>query len=325
MKILVISGFLGAGKTTFIKELAKRTQKDFAIMENEYGAVGVDGGILDEAASGMEKPINIWELTEGCICCSMKTDFASSILTIANTVDPEYLVVEPTGVGMLSKIIENIRKIQYERITLLRPVTILDGNMFERCMKEFNEICEDQIQAAGTIIVSKMENADEEELKNLEERLCQMNTDAEICTSHYTNQDETWWNSLLEKELDQIRKEVKEETSSDLESLGLTDIGLEHESQLLLFLQGIISGVFGDICRAKGYLKVGMAYLRFDVTDHTYSITGIEAMPDSRGVFIGKNIKRSWIREILQKDLYGERTLDKIRKSGRPMKRRSRV
>ena len=129
MKILVVSGFLGAGKTTFIKELAKRTKKDFAVMENEFGAVGVDADFLEDGFSKGDKTLNIWEMTEGCICCSVKTDFATSVLTIANTVDPEYLIVEPTGVGMLSGIIENIRKIQYERIGILKPVTILNGKM----------------------------------------------------------------------------------------------------------------------------------------------------------------------------------------------------
>ena len=117
MKILVVSGFLGAGKTTFIKEMAQKTKRDFVVMENEYGEVGIDKTILDE-----EKDINIWELTEGCICCSMKSDFASSILTIANTLDPEYLIVEPTGVGVLSNVIHNIRQIEYERISLLSPL-----------------------------------------------------------------------------------------------------------------------------------------------------------------------------------------------------------
>ena len=137
MRILVVSGFLGAGKTTFIKELARRTREDFSVMENEYGQVGIDGQLLAEKEmpeSGEEDAgkLNIWELTEGCICCSMKSDFASSILTIANTIDPEYLIVEPTGVGMLSNVMNNIRLIQYERISLLSPITILDGNSFDR-------------------------------------------------------------------------------------------------------------------------------------------------------------------------------------------------
>ena len=114
MKILVISGFLGAGKTTFIKALAKHTGREFAILENEYGSVGVDGDSLkDNIPPGK---VNIWEMAEGCICCSMKGDFAASVLTIANTVDPEYLVIEPTGVGMLSSIIQSLKEIEYERM-----------------------------------------------------------------------------------------------------------------------------------------------------------------------------------------------------------------
>ena len=171
MKILVISGFLGAGKTTFIKELAKRTKQDFAVMENEYGAVGVDGGLLSEENEDSDVPLNIWELTEGCICCTRKSDFATSILTIANTIDPEYLIVEPTGVGMLSKIIENIKMIQYERISLLSPITILDGAHFEEMLDKFPETCRDQIQAAGLVVISKKENADEKERIDLEEHM----------------------------------------------------------------------------------------------------------------------------------------------------------
>ena len=159
MKILVISGFLGAGKTTFIKELAQRTKQDFAVMENEYGAVGVDGGLLSGAAEDSEAPLNVWELTEGCICCTRKADFATSVLTIANTIDPEYLVVEPTGVGMLSKILDNIKTIQYERISLLAPITILDGEHFEEARRQFPDTWEDQIRASGMVVISKKERA----------------------------------------------------------------------------------------------------------------------------------------------------------------------
>ena len=275
MKILVVSGFLGAGKTTFIRTLAERTKKDFAVMENEYGAVNVDGDLLEQT-----NDLNIWELTEGCICCSMQNDFATSILTIANTVDPEYLIVEPTGVGMLSKIIENIQKIEYERITLLEPLTILDGTMYDRCMSEFSE----------------------------------------ICVSHYTEQGDDWWDSLLTSYLD---KEIpmKEERELDLENLGLTEASLQSEQELILFLQGVVSGVFGDICRAKGYLPAGNGWLRFDVTDRTYSVTGIDTMPEAKAIFIGRQLKRNWLREVLQKELYVEVSKRAIR----PMRKRSAV
>ena len=107
MKILIVSGFLGAGKTTFIKRLARNVDQRFAILENEYGAAGIDGARLGQNRQGTQK--NVWEMTEQCICCIGKKDFAASVLTIANVVGPEYLIVEPTGVGSLARIIENLR------------------------------------------------------------------------------------------------------------------------------------------------------------------------------------------------------------------------
>lgn len=313
MRILVVSGFLGAGKTTFIKELARRTREDFSVMENEYGQVGIDGQLLAEKEmpeSGEEDAgkLNIWELTEGCICCSMKSDFASSILTIANTIDPEYLIVEPTGVGMLSNVMSNIRLIQYERISLLSPITILDGNSFDRYCQEFPDIYRDQIASAGCVLVSKMEGADRQTLEELEQSIRQINPDAEIFTTHYSANPHSWWESLLSRPADPAQKLPGKAETPDLQNLGLTEVSLPSGNHLLLFLQGVVAGVFGDICRAKGYLPVGSgeqtAWLRFDVVDHNYSITGIEAMPDSRAVLIGKGLKKNWLREVLQKNLW---------------------
>lgn len=135
MKILIVSGFLGAGKTTFIKRLARNVDQRFAILENEYGAAGIDGARLGQNRQGTQK--NVWEMTEQCICCIGKKDFAASVLTIANVVDPEYLIVEPTGVGSLARIIENLRQIEYERIQLLSPVTIVDVYSYRRYMAEY--------------------------------------------------------------------------------------------------------------------------------------------------------------------------------------------
>lgn len=305
MKILVISGFLGAGKTTFIKELARRTKQDFAVMENEYGAVSVDGGLLNNAKEDVDTPFKIWELTEGCICCTRKSDFATSILTIANTIDPEYLVVEPTGVGMLSKIMENIKTIQYERISLLSPITILDGEHFEQTLQEYPDTCKDQIRAAGTILISKKERAQKTEYVYIEEKIREINPDVHICSKHYSQMEEQWWNDLLKRPLDQKQNvKIEEEEKTNLENMGLTNVSLKHENELVLFLQGIVSGVFGDIYRAKGFIKAGKSWLRFDVVDKTYSITGIEPMEESKSVFIGRELKRNLLREALQRSFY---------------------
>ena len=298
MKVLVISGFLGAGKTTFLKELARRTHRDFAVMENEYGEAGIDGAVLEQSP----EKLNIWELTEGCICCSRKSDFANSVLTIANTLDPEYLIVEPTGVGMLSKVLENLSQIQYERITLLSPVTLVDGQAWLRCRKEFPEIFEDQLAHAGTVLLTKMESADPQELSWLKASLQALAPKAEILTDPYKNQPEGWFEELLLKGL-QGELPKGSDLQADLETLSLTDVSLETPDQLLLFLNGIVSGVFGNVYRAKGYLKAGDSWLRFDAADRLYSLTGCPPMDDSRAVFIGRDLRRSHLREVLQQEI----------------------
>lgn len=302
MKILVISGFLGAGKTTFIKALAEKTDKKFVVMENEYGEVGIDGGFL--AAGNGQEEMKVWELTEGCICCTMKADFASSILTISNTLDPEYLVVEPTGLGKLGNILVNISRIQYERIVLLQPVTVLDAAAFDWDKEKYPEICRDQIENAATVIFTKTGALDTEELERIEAEVRAMNPRGEIVTNSYADKDASWWNGLFERYLtkegeERAKKREKETQQPDLENSGFTSIHLESGNQLVLFLQGVVSGVFGDIRRAKGYLPAGGAWFRFDVVDRNYSITGYEGGGDSRAVFIGKGIRRNLLEEAL--------------------------
>ena len=303
MKVLVVSGFLGAGKTTFLRELMRRTRGDFAVLENEYGTVGIDGPLLSAEPVSDAGALKLWELTEGCICCSMKADFASSVLTISNTVDPEFLLVEPTGVGMLRQVMENLSRIQYERIQLLRPVTLIDGNSFHRYRREFPEIYGDQLSAAGTILVSKMERASPEELDALAQELRTYNPEAEIQTTHYSLLSDDWMQGILSRTCHGSVPAATEAEGEKLEHLGLSHIELASEDQLLLILNGVVSGVFGKICRAKGYLQAGSGWLRFDLADGRYSITGVEPMPESRVVLIGTELKRSWLRAVFRKEL----------------------
>ncbi len=304
MKILIISGFLGAGKTTFIKELAQRTKKDFVILENEYGEVGIDGPLLSKNQNPDDVQMNVWELTEGCVCCSMKSDFLSSIVTIANTLAPEFLVVEPTGVGVLSKVIENIKQIEYEKIMLLSPITVLDGHSYDRYLAEFQDIYLDQIKNAGTILLSKMEASSDDEIKTLHQNISQINQNALLISGHYTKQDDAWWHELLRKQLSGIILPTEDVADPDIENIGLNYVKLEHENELLLLLSDILHLKYGNIVRAKGYLKAGNSWLRFDLADRLYAITGIEPMKESRVVFIGKNIRRNELRKILQKNAF---------------------
>lgn len=294
MKILIISGFLGAGKTTFIKELAKRTKKEIAIFENEYGTSGVDGDILKESTK-----VNIWELTEGCICCSVKGDFAASVLTIANTVNPEYLVIEPTGVAMLSNLITNLKQIEYEHIKLMAPISIVDALSLERYKNEFPEIYKDQIEFADTVIFSKSENLSENEKEKLGLEVKSINNSCNIVSDHCSTQPDSWWDSLLLKYLDgTVDIPIKDETAEMPDSFSLNNISVRSVEKFIIFLENLIIGMYGNVFRAKGSFTVKGLNLRFDVADNRYMVELDTDEISDKVVFIGNDIKKQKIREV---------------------------
>ncbi len=289
MKILIISGFLGAGKTTFIQSLVKETGKDFAILENEYGAENIDSKRFDD------RKINIWELTENCICCSGKADLANSVLTIANAIDPEYLIIEPTGVGKLSNIITNLQKIQYEKISILSPITIVDINSVHQYSKEYADLYLDQIENSGTLILSKSENVSNDEKQEVKNYLRTINKSCFIFTEHYSSFENTDWLNLLNKDLaGQVIKEEREAIL--LDSFALNDVYMDNLTTLIFFLEQLVRNEFGKIVRAKGQLKVQKEYLQFDVSNNRYSITNFDGNTEGKVVFIGENIDRIKIR-----------------------------
>lgn len=290
MKVLVVSGFLGAGKTTFIKELASRTGKKFVILENEYGALGIDGDLLKEAGMGSD---NIWEMSSGCICCSKKGDFAASILTIANTINPEYLIIEPTGVGMLSNVISHIKKVEYERIQILSPITIVDGESIHRYRQEFGEIYDDQIRSSGQVLISKMEKSGYEQRLSTVEQIKAINPDASIVSEHYTSMPKSWWDNILLKLLDGnfLIKET-DEINTNFDSIILENVSMFNPSEFVYLLEDIIRGFYGNIIRAKGAFMIGSIGLKFDLVDNKYSILSCDTIDKSSLVFIGKDINK---------------------------------
>ena len=213
-----------------------------------------------------------------------------------------------SGVGSLGRILENVKKIQYERISLLSPVTVVDGTNFYESMKKHRSLCADQIEMAGTVVVSKMESAKEQEKNELAENISSMNPNAEVCTGPYAENGSSWWQSLLQKPLSEenggtVASSGRED--EEMEALALTSICLENEKRIDPVSPG--SGVrrFRRYQPRQGIsCRHGEAWLRFDVVNHTYSVTGYEPSESSKGVFIGKGIRRSWLREVLQSGMY---------------------
>lgn len=308
MKILVVSGVLGAGKTTFIQTLAQKTKKEFVIFENDLAGNNVDKNRLETQAD-----LEVWEMTKGCICCEAKGDFKSSILTISNALDPDYLVIEPTGMGLLGNVIAELKEIEYERIKILSPLTIVDGLHFRESNKQFPTLFFNQVKTAKSLVVSKTETLDDSEKDEIIQYLKTINPEAEIYAQNYQTLDSSWFESYLLKYLDGSVEKVEEEILPD--TFTIEGCKVTSPERLWLFLEDLCKGAYGNIVRAKGAIEVGNFKIRFDSVNYEYLMTQALDSEQSLAVFIGFNIDKHKIRKVL----FGESEQIKIRRQ-RPSK-----
>ena len=186
VKIDIISGFLGAGKTTLIKKLLKDgfQGEQVVLIENEFGEIGIDGVFLKEAG------IQIREMNSGCICCSLVGDFGTSLKEVVTKYDPDRILIEPSGVGKLSDVIKAVQGVQDEvDIKLNSYTTVVDAKKCKMYMKNFGEFFDNQIQYAGAIIMSRTDIASEKKVQESLELLRSLNKDAAIITTPIENLD----------------------------------------------------------------------------------------------------------------------------------------
>ena len=178
-KIDIFSGFLGAGKTTLIKKLIKEAfaGEKLVLIENEFGEIGVDGGFMREAG------IEVTEMSQGCICCSLVGDFKSALKKVIDRYAPERILIEPSGVGKLSDVIRAVRNIGVEGIELNSFTTIVDAKRAKMYMKNFGEFWTDQVEHANSIILSRTQDIDDAKLAEVVEMLRQHNADATLITT----------------------------------------------------------------------------------------------------------------------------------------------
>lgn len=176
----IISGFLGAGKTTLIKKLLKEAinNQKTILIENEFGEIGIDGGFLKDAG------IEIREMNSGCICCTLVGDFEASLKEVLEKYHPDRIIIEPSGVGKLSDVIRAVRVLDGEKDVCLNSATVVvDAMKVKMYMKNFGEFYNDQIEHAGAIILSRTGNIKSEKLEKAIELLRSINTNAQIITT----------------------------------------------------------------------------------------------------------------------------------------------
>lgn len=179
-KVDIISGFLGAGKTTFIKKLIQDvfTGEKLVLIENEFGEIGIDGGFLKDAG------IEITEMNSGCICCTLVGDFSIALQKVLEEYQPDRVIIEPSGVGKLSdvaKAIENVKK--DADIEIDGRITVVDGKKAKMYMKNFGEFFKDQVEHASTIVVSRTQMMSDEKIEECVHMLREENAEATIIST----------------------------------------------------------------------------------------------------------------------------------------------
>ena len=179
-KVDVISGFLGAGKTTFIKELINKVfvGEKLVLIENEFGEIGIDGGFLKDAG------IEITEMNSGCICCTLVGDFSKALQRVLEEYHPDRVIIEPSGVGKLSDIVKAIEDVKRDAdIEISGRITVVDGKKAKMYLKNFGEFFQDQVARASTIVISRTQSMTPEKIEECVHMLREENKEAAIIST----------------------------------------------------------------------------------------------------------------------------------------------
>ncbi len=318
VKVDIISGFLGAGKTTLIKKLfssAFENQK-VALIENEFGEIGIDGAFLKDTG------VNIKEINSGCICCSLSGNFKDALKELINTYSLDRIIIEPSGVGKLSEVISAVEGVDGVKVNVL--CTVVDGNKIKMYHKNFGEFYIDQIINANSIVLSKTENFSREKLIEVSEYIKRYNPTATIITTPVKELDGKALlenledgealmafviNALKQNPINHHHHEHHHEhhdgccchhhdadeifDSFYLEApLKLTKTKLEE------ILSSFDGGCYGEVLRAKGVVNGDSGWIHFDYVPGMVDVR--DGTPDICGKIcvIGVNLNKDKLKEV---------------------------
>jgi G3E family GTPase len=335
-KVDIISGFLGAGKTTLIKKLIKEAFVDeqVVLIENEFGEIGIDGSFLKEAG------IEITEMNSGCICCSLVGDFEEALKQVVAQYHPDRIIIEPSGVGKLSDVIKAVQDVNSNEIELNSFITVVDSKKCRVYAKNFGEFFNNQIEYASTIILSRTQNITEMQLKECVDIIRQTNDKAHIITTNWddidgmtilnTIEDKNSLAEVLLKEEDICPEcghhhehhhhhhehcEHEHHHDHDHECCGghhhhhhhadevFTSFGYEtplsfSKEKIENILKALSTNEFGTILRAKGILKSVDGWLEFDFVPEEYEVRDCHADYTGRICVIGTDLKEDKLKEL---------------------------
>jgi len=296
VKFDIISGFLGAGKTTLIKKIlnALPSNERVVLIENEFGDVSVDREILE--IEGFE----IYELSNGCVCCKLKGDFIFTLQQIL-TQKVDRIIFEPSGIFIIGEILDLFKDPQISSACYINSVTtVVDAQNFSNHIQSYSGFFKSQICSASSLVISKTQFLSVEEISQIKLELHILNETAMILGKDWEELFKDELLSLVNKKNLAISNDIAHLPSHDFESIGLRTSRILGLKQLENILQQCQNGKYGKILRGKGFIKSDNGFLEFQYIDKHYSIS--ESMGVTTGLvsFIGSDLQKESLTVAFQ-------------------------
>ncbi len=290
MDILIVSGFLGAGKTTFILEFARKygrkNKTGIAVIVNEFGDISVDGDIIKMDG------LDVIELPSGCICCSLRASLPEAIDTIFERMKPEVLLIEPSGIATPSNILDAIESCKHAKDYRIKPVIcIVDASTFHEFIDDFGKFYIEQIKTADIVLINKIDLVKENEVVEIEKEISRENPYAIILKSEYCRN--------VTENIGEMRKTDHKSSGLELilESVSLIPKKKFTFDELENIVTGIANGKFGNVIRAKGFVECD-GFCMFQISRKNFEIKKIEENVKPKVVFIGDHLKSEKIKQV---------------------------
>ena len=301
IKIDVISGFLGSGKTTLVKKLLQVYQDEKVVLiENEFGDIGIDGELVER--DGFE----VFEISSGCICCIMQKDFVHLLNRIIKEFQPERIIIEPTGISILSEIIDILRKPEFTALFQINSlVTIVDSVNYLKQFEVFGEFFEDQISNASVLILSKSQFVDSQTLATIGESLRELNKDAEILNKNWAVLTPEELKKLLDVQADLdlsgiLHTDYKPCSENEFDALALKTSRTYSQEELEQILSLLCQPQYGQVLRGKGFLKSSQGFLDFSYTNGQFTVTNSKFKSSGKLCLIGMNFREQEIKDLFK-------------------------
>lgn len=299
----IISGFLGSGKTTLIKKYLEAYKNEkIVVIENEFGKIGIDKDIIKK--DGLE----IIELQNGCICCSMKLNFKDTILKVINDFNPERIIIEPTGVAMLSEIVSIISNEEIKaKCKISSLITVLDAINYFDYIDSFGEFFEDQLLNADLILLSKTKNLKQNEINNIIDSLKQLDKNLNILVKDWDKISiENLKNECNLKTLKYKYKEDKYKnidlSMNEISTISFSDFKIKDIEKLKEIFDNFKNREYGEIIRSKGFLKTSSGNVfEFNYVNGILDICNIDVDTNSKICIIGKKLEKEKLKKLLSK------------------------